>query len=171
MCKILNIKFIGRKYFINIQKIAKNFTEFIIKTSNENENETNPMKLNEEINQLKIELKQEKEKNKELYDENLKLKEEIKGMKNGKESNSLKEGEELNIIFEFPDKNLEKYSLKCHNNELFVFVEKKLYEKYPQFRDKDVYFMDKENKIKRFQTLEENKIKNNDILILKEYNF
>ena len=46
-----------------------------------------------------------------------------------------------------------------------------LYEKYPNYKDTENYFLVNGNRINRNRTLEENKIKNNDILTLLINNF
>ena len=51
------------------------------------------------------------------------------------------------------------------NTEVFTKVEQILYKKYPDI-EAEYYFLVNGNKIKRYETLEENKIKDNDILTL-----
>ena len=56
------------------------------------------------------------------------------------------------------------YNLVCKNVDLFVKLEERLYEDFPQFKDYETYFEVKAKRIKRFKTLEENNIKTNDII-------
>ena len=56
------------------------------------------------------------------------------------------------------------YALPCKNTDLFVRLEERLYKDYPQFKDYETFFEVGTNRIKRFKTLEENKIKNRDII-------
>ena len=56
------------------------------------------------------------------------------------------------------------YSLFCKNTDLFVKLEERLYEDFPQFKEYETYFEVKTKRLKRFKTLKENKIKNNDII-------
>ena len=56
------------------------------------------------------------------------------------------------------------YSLICKMRDLFVKVEERLYEDFPQFKDYETYFGVNGKRIKRFKTLEQNQIKNNDII-------
>ena len=56
------------------------------------------------------------------------------------------------------------YSLACKNTDLFVRLEERLYQDYPQFKNYETYFEVKTKRIRRFKTLEENKIDNNDII-------
>ena len=52
------------------------------------------------------------------------------------------------------------------NTDYFTKIEQILYEKYPKYKDSENYFLVNGNKINRHKTLEENKIKNNDVLTL-----
>ena len=56
------------------------------------------------------------------------------------------------------------YSLVCKTRVLFVNLEERLYNDFPQFKNYETYFEVNGKRIKRFQTLEQNKIKNNDII-------
>ena len=56
------------------------------------------------------------------------------------------------------------YSLPCKNTDLFVRLEEKLNKDYPKLKDQETYFLVRGNRIKRFKTLEENKIKFNDVI-------
>jgi len=58
------------------------------------------------------------------------------------------------------------YSLICKKRDLFVKLEERLYEDFPQFKDYESYFVVNGKRIKRFKTLEQNHIKNNDIINL-----
>ena len=59
-----------------------------------------------------------------------------------------------------------KYSIVGKNTDDFIIYEKKLYEKYPNYKDTENYFLVNGKKINRNRTLEENNIKNNDKIIL-----
>ena len=56
------------------------------------------------------------------------------------------------------------YAVVCKNTDLFVRLEEKLYNEYPQFKNYETYFEVKTKRIKRFKTLDENKIKNGDVI-------
>ena len=47
---------------------------------------------------------------------------------------------------------------------MFVRIEERLYNEFPKFKNNDTYFDVKTNRIKRFKTLDENKIKNGDVI-------
>jgi hypothetical protein len=57
------------------------------------------------------------------------------------------------------------------NTENFSKLEISLYEKYPRYLDSENYFIVNGNKINRNRTLEQNKIKNNDVITLLINNF
>ena len=83
---------------------------------------------------------------------------------------NIKPGEKIfSINFDSVDQKLGPYSLDCKNTDIFVRLEEKLYENYPEFKDKETYFMKNAIKIKRFKSLDENNIKENDILMLYTY--
>ena len=56
------------------------------------------------------------------------------------------------------------YSLACKNTDLFIRLEERLYEDFPQYKEYQTYFEVNTRRIKRFKTLEQNNIKNNDIV-------
>ena len=56
------------------------------------------------------------------------------------------------------------YGLACKNTNLFVRLEEILNNSFPELKKHDTYFMVNTRRIKRFLTLEENKIKNNDMI-------
>ena len=56
------------------------------------------------------------------------------------------------------------YGLACKNTNLFVRLEEVLNNNFPELKKHDTYFMVNTRRIKRFLTLEENKIKNNDMI-------
>ena len=58
------------------------------------------------------------------------------------------------------------YSMTCKNTELFVRLEERLYDDFPEYKKVETIFMVDARRIFRFQTLDENKIKRNDIISL-----
>ena len=56
------------------------------------------------------------------------------------------------------------YGLACKNTNLFVRLEEMFNNNFPELKKHDTYFMVNTRRIKRFLTLEENKIKNNDMI-------
>ena len=79
---------------------------------------------------------------------------------------SINPGEEimaLNFV-SMGSNDIGPYNLVCKNIDLFVRLEERLYEDFPQFKEYETYFEVKGKRIKRFKTLEQNKIKTNDII-------
>ena len=56
------------------------------------------------------------------------------------------------------------FSLPCKNTDIFVRLEEKLNNEFPKLKDSETYFEVNGRRIKRFKTLDENKIKSNDII-------
>jgi len=61
-------------------------------------------------------------------------------------------------------KDICNYNLICKNTDLFVRLEERLYQDFPDFKNYETYFEVNTKRIKRFKTIEENNIKNNDII-------
>ena len=82
-------------------------------------------------------------------------------------SNQLSEGEKLlNVIFVSLDQKFH-YSCICKNTDNFNKIENMLYEEYPEYSKSDNHFYANGNEINKNNSLEFNKIKNNDVIILK----
>ena len=56
------------------------------------------------------------------------------------------------------------YALACKKTNLFVRLEEILNNEFPDLKKHDTYFEVNTRRIKRFQTLEENGIENNDMI-------
>ena len=63
------------------------------------------------------------------------------------------------------------FTVIAKNTDDFTKIEKILYERYPKYNDSENFFLVNGSKIDRNMTLEENKIRNNDILTLQINNF
>ena len=82
----------------------------------------------------------------------------------------LSKGEKLiSVIFTSSDQNM-FYSIICKNTQKFIELEQKLYKDYPEYSKSDNYFMIKGNRVKKDKSLDENKIRNSDIIILTQNN-
>ena len=79
---------------------------------------------------------------------------------------SIKPGEKiLGVNFvSIGSQEISNYNLVCKNTDLFVRLEERLYQDFPQFKDYDTYFKVNTKIIKRFKTLDENHIKSNDVI-------
>ena len=134
-------------------------------------NENNNLKII--INNLKNEnnlLNQFKEKNKLLQEEIQKFKASNNNQNNSQEYliPSLKPGEKIMTInfVSMENQDIGHFNLICKNSDLFIRLEERLYNKFPQFKDFETYFEVNTRRIKRFKTIEENKIKGNDLVTI-----
>ena len=71
----------------------------------------------------------------------------------------------MSIIFISSDENIIT-SFICKNTDIFKFIENKFYEKYSEYKDLDNIFILNGKKINKNKSLDENKIKNNDIITI-----
>ena len=60
--------------------------------------------------------------------------------------------------------DIANYSIPCKNTSLFIRLEEKLNNDFPQLKNHETFFVVNTRRIKRFQTLEENQIKSNDVI-------
>ena len=58
------------------------------------------------------------------------------------------------------------FSIDCNKNDKFIKIEELLYERYPKYKKVENYFLFNGDRIKRFNTLEENGIRDNSIILL-----
>ena len=101
--------------------------------------------------------------------EELKLKEnELKKIKS-KLPFDLNENEKImTVIFISTDYKIH-YALICKNTDKFNRIENILYDQYPEYQESENYFTVNGIKIIKSKTLEENKIKNSDIITLNKF--
>jgi len=126
-----------------INKLKDSLNDNIHQNANLNEN---LMRRNIEIEELKKEMEQLK-------------------LKLSKFPFELSEKEELvSIIITTIDERVNSCFL-CKNTDKFIKIEKEFYNKYPQYKNLDNYFTINGNKINPELSLDENKIKNNNIVI------
>ena len=169
-------------FFANIRR-----TKTISDLSN---NIPNTIYNESENDKLKRQLNEEKSKNLKLTNENKILKKQISALNDKikkleemqinqdklKFNKSIKQNDFLvhkmkpseqllNVTFITSGTNgLISYQLICKNSELFVRLEERFYNYYPQIKEYDLFFKNNNKKIKRFKTLEENNIKNKDVI-------
>jgi len=122
-------------------------------------NELSKMKNYElRIKSLENEIKQ---KNSEIQQYQLN----IDNSQLGSSIKSIKPGEKiLGLNFVGMGYDLGSYCLTCKNTDLFVRLEERLYKDFPDLTNFEIFFEVNARRIKRFKTIEENKIKNNDII-------
>ena len=154
-----------------------------------------------EIKDLKRQLKEEKDKNLKLINENNILKNtidnlnkelaQIKGIKQSLENDlaqkdieiqklrsqksndyfdisSLKSNDKIigvNFV-SMGSNDIGHYNLVCKTRDLFVKLEERLYNDFPKYKNYETFFRVNVRGILRFKTIEENGIKNNDIISL-----
>ena len=108
--------------------------------------------LSSQINLLKQQLNDEKNKN--------------KNKNNNREITYINPGEKIMAInfVSMGNQDITNYNIICKNKDLFIRLEEKLYQDFPQFKDYETYFEVRTKRIKRFKTIEENDIRNNDVI-------
>jgi len=118
----------------------------------ENNNNNNKIKeLEEIIKSLKS----------QIYD--------LKNKTNNDKITNIKAGEEIVALF-FTSINQDVHRpISCKNTDTFVRIEEKIYNEYPQYKDLNTYLTVNGNVIKRFKTLDENKIKDGNTIIINVY--
>ena len=79
---------------------------------------------------------------------------------------SIKPGEKIMAInfVSMGNQDIGHYAIACKNTDLFIRLEEKLYNDFPQLKEHDLFFEVNTRRIKRFKTLDENNIKNNNII-------
>ena len=141
---------------------------------------------NKNLNQNEVILNAEKEKVKnltkeiELLKENIRLKncntERLNQNRNAIHSyrvkrtrNSIDNIQPGEIIYSVQFISVDQkinYNIPCKNTDIFVDIEEILLNEYPEYKDKELYYHANSSKVKRFKTMEENGIKNNDDKIM-----
>ena len=82
----------------------------------------------------------------------------------------IKQGEKLmSVIFISADQKIH-HSFICKNTDMFINIEKSLYDIYPEYRESENYFLLRGVKINKYKSLENNNIKDSDIITLNQYN-
>lgn len=103
---------------------------------------------------------------KEKKDEIQKYTNEFLNNQLGNSITSINPGESI-LAIKFISKNIQNidnYCLPCKNVDLFVRLEEKLNNNFPQLKEHETCFEINDRRIKRFKTLDENEIKNNDVI-------
>ena len=101
--------------------------------------------------------------------EKLEIKEkEIKELKNKLYYNSNDFSNLMTVIFYSTDHKIH-YSLICKKTDKFNKLENELFETFPECQDSEDFFMVNGQKVNRYKTLEENKIKNSQVITLTQF--
>ena len=124
-----------------------------------NNNTQNLKKYESEVNKLNLALTN---KNNEINN----LNNEIKNLQLSSGKKKFIDIDELLIIhFKSIDQKVDM-PFYCQKNDIFVRIEEKLYNEYPEFKDLNTYFTVNGRAIKRFRSMLENEIRNNDKIFL-----
>ena len=75
----------------------------------------------------------------------------------------------ISIAFISVNQKIQNYNRAYKDTEIISRIEEKLYNEYPEFKEKDTYLMLNTNKIKRFKSLKENNVKDGDIIQIHIY--
>ena len=167
------------EFFTNLSKKNQNKKKIGIneKYNFRNNENNNNLKVEKENNKSIIdELKAEKEKNKSLINKIKTLEFKIIENQYNNDENynnrqfmSMKPGEKIiSIMFSSVDQKVNR-CFACKNTDIFIDVEKKLYDNYPEYKEFETYFIFDGNKIKRFKTMEENKIIDGTNIMLNKF--
>ena len=166
-----------------IKQLEKELTEE--KNKNKKAEELSNINLRKELdkeikkyNDLKKEIEEEKNKKINLGKETkesmietiIEKDKEIKELKSklSKIPFTLEEGEELMTIMFISSNQRLYYSVICKSTDEFHKIEGGLYKKFPEFAENENFFLVKGKKVNKFKTLEQNGIKDNDVIILME---
>ena len=123
--------------------------------------ENNEIKLSKDIQNNNV-INSILEKDKEIKELRLKL---------SRYPIQLEEGEKLiSVIFVSSDQKVH-YSIICKNTSKFSIIEGKLYEEYNDYEEPETFFTVNGRRINRHKTLDDNKIKNSDIIMLNVSNY
>ena len=173
-------KSINKQLFEKIKKLENDLNEEknknrildakIINLRKDLDNEINKFKkYKEDIeNEKLMKRKLEKESKESFLETIIEKEKEIKELKLklSRYPIVLEKGEYLmSIIFKSDDQSL-NLSVICKNTDEFHKIEAELYKKFPEYSENENFFMANGNKINKYKTLEDNKIKNSDVIIL-----
>ncbi len=80
-----------------------------------------------------------------------------------------KKGEKMiSVIFLSVDQNI-YYSVICKNTDIFSNIKNKFYDKYPEYKNTKNDFIVNGNKVDELKSIDDNKIKNSDIITFKTF--
>ena len=161
ICENVNLK----QKITELNNKIKNINKFEeIKKSRENRKQ----KMKELINKIKNRKIESLENQIKNQNSELQKYKESKDNQDEDIFNSIKPGEKILAInfVSMGSNDINNYNQICKNTELFVRVEERLYKDFPQFKNYETYFEVNGKRIKRFKTLNENKIKKNDVICI-----
>ena len=71
----------------------------------------------------------------------------------------------ISIMFFISDKNIH-YPIPCNEFDTFSKIEIRLFEEFPELKSKNIYYLANGNTVNKTLTLEENKIKNGNTILI-----
>ena len=138
-----------------IQSLKNEKEEFLLKNKQLKIEYNN---INKKLNQIISESKEQKNKNEKIIKEY--------ELKISQFPFKFSPGEKIiSIIFISFDQNIIS-SFICKNTDIFIFLENKFYEKYSEYKGLDNIFISNGRKINKDKSLDDNNIKNNDIITI-----
>ena len=153
--KIKQLENKNKDYEQKINLLERELNKYKSKTENNKIKVSKDIQNNNAINSIL-------EKDKEIKELRLKL---------SRYPIQLEEGEKLiSVIFVSSDQKVH-YSIICKNTSKFSIIEGKLYEEYNEYEELETYFTVNGRRINRHKTLDDNKIKNSDIIMLNVSNY
>ena len=132
--------------------------------------------LNDVKNSLKLDLNSKiteinnlNNKNNQLEQQIEKLKINLENEKNKNKEKVFKSNELIVINFMSTDQKINNFGLLCLKKETFAEVEERLYKEYEEFRESNNIFLVRGKPILRFKKIDENGIRDKDKIILKPF--
>ena len=110
------------------------------------------MTKSESVNQINNLMNTIEKKDEEIKQLNMKLK-----------NNDLSDIIAVNFI---SNNGVVNYTTSCKGNQPFYEIEEKLYQNYPEYKGRRNFFLYNGNEIKRFKTINENKIKDGGVILM-----
>ncbi len=129
-------------------------------------------KQNKEIQDLKYQISMIKSEGMtqinslmEIIDKKDKQINQLKDKTNHKNPSNINLNDIKTIQFKSSDMKVD-FAISCLGTQSFSEIEEKLYKEYPEYRETNNQFLHMGTVIKRFKTINENKIKNGDIIMM-----
>ena len=128
---------------------------------------------NIEIGKYKSDINELMEKNKELKNlldqKNKEIKDyalQLRNFNNNELLVNFKPGDKIIAVLfmTLGNQDIFNYAMACKSSDLFVRLEERLYQDFPKYRNFETSFMVSARMISKYKSLEENQIKNNDII-------
>lgn len=177
--KLINTKKQFEDFITNeTKRVKESINELALDNLSNSGNKNNEVKVKEnelnkafnEINDLNKNKNKEQEFFDKIKEENINLKKELEQLKkiNSKFPLNLLENEYILVLLVITQDENIIFSLICKNTDKFKKVENKFYENYPQYRSNKGQFIFKNNLLDKKKTLEECRLKNNDIIIFRK---